>query len=167
MTGWPDQEEIAVEVFVHRAGKERSSRRELIEADGSQTLNAALGLGDGEEAWLQDGDAPLDPNRVVAETIEERSHIHIGRCRQVEVAVNFNSDGKERDFRPGAPVERIFDRATSKDGFPMSDVDKAEHTLQLCGTTDQPDSSDHVGSLVSDGSCEVCFDLVAKHRFEG
>ena len=153
-----------MEIFIHRSGKERI---ELREVDGSATVAEAIGLADGEAVWLEEGDeSGLDTGRTMNEAVGERGHVHVNRCHRIAVTVNFNG-AKEHPFGPGATINRVFTWATGKDGFSMSPEDRAEHVLQVCGTKDQPSTSDHIGSFVSEGSCQVCLDLVPKHRFEG
>jgi hypothetical protein len=163
-SGRPGRGGEGVEIYIHRSGRERM---QLQEVDGSTTVAEAVGLNDGEAVWLEDAEEPLDATRTVAEAVGERGHVHVHRCRRVEVKVTFNGVTKDHSFAPGAKIKRVFRWATGKDGFPMSEEDRAEHALQLCGTDDQPDPADHVGSFVTEGNCEVCFDLVPKHRFEG
>jgi hypothetical protein len=154
-----------MEIYIHRGSEARVQLRDV---DASMTVAEAVGLNDGETAWLEDSDDDgLDTTRTVADSIGDRGHVHVNRCRRIAVTVNFNSEAKARSFPPGTPIRRVFNWATGDDGFPMSGEDRAEHTLQLCGTTEQPDLADHVGSFVASGDCDVCFDLVPKHRFEG
>jgi hypothetical protein len=54
-----------------------------------------------------------------------------------------------------------------KQGFNLSEIDAAEHTLQIAGSTSQPDDDAHLGTLTSGAQCEVSFDLVAKVRVQG
>jgi hypothetical protein len=153
-----------LEIYIHRSGRERMQLREV---DGSIRVAEAVGLADGEAIWVEDAEEPLDANGTIAELVRERGHVHVNRCRRAEVSVTFNGSSKSHHFAPGATIKRVLDWATSDDVFPMSDADRAEHALQLCNSTDQPDPSDHVGSFVATEGCEVCFDLVPKHRFEG
>jgi hypothetical protein len=154
-----------MEIYIHRSGKERIQLRDV---DGSTTVAEAVGLDSDETVWLEDVEEDsLDTNGTVAESIGERGHVHVNRCHRVGVTANFNNVTKEHSFGPGATIKRVFGWVTGTDGFSMSKEDRAEHVLQLCGTEDQPDPSDHIGSLVTEDSCELCFDLVPKHRFEG
>lgn len=154
-----------VEIYVHRSGPNRMELREVAE---TATVAEAVGVGEGEAVWIEDVEETIDLTLSVATAgIEERGHFHVNRCHRVEVTVNYNGEAKKHSFGPGSTLKAVLEWATSKDVFPLSDVDRVEHALQLCGTDDQPDATDHVGSFVSDQRCEVCFDLVPKHRFEG
>jgi hypothetical protein len=103
----------------------------------------------------------------VAAGITRRSRVHLHRCRQVAVTVNFNADQKAESFPAATTVARVMKWAVSKRGFNLSDVDATEHLLQICGSTDRPDEDVHIGTLVQAGACAVCFDLVPKQRVEG
>jgi hypothetical protein len=155
-----------MEIYVHRP---TSGRMDLVVVEESATLGAVVGLADGDAVWVEDGDAPLDPSLTLSEAgIRHRSHIHVNRCRSVRVQVTYHGPPpREEDFGPAARLQAVFDWATGKKGFDLSREDKAEYALQVCESTDQPELSDHVGSLVIDGSCDVCFDLVAKHNIQG
>jgi hypothetical protein len=153
-----------LEIYIHRSGRERIKLREV---DGSIRVAEAVELADGEAIWLEEAEEPLLADGTVAELVGERGHVHVSRCRRVEVSVTFNGPTKSHHFAPGATIRRVLDWATGPDAFPMSEADRVEHALQLCNTTDQPDPSDHVGSFVTAEGCGVCFDLVPKHRFEG
>ena len=155
-----------MEIYVHRP---TSGRMELLELEESTTVSAAVGLSQGEAVWVEDGEAPIDATLTVSEAgIGHRSHIHVTRCHSVRVKVTYNGPPpKEEDFWPAARLYVVFDWATGKKGFDLSKEDKAEYALQVCDSTDQPELSDHVGSFVAEGRCEVCFDLVAKHNIQG
>ena len=155
----------SLEIYVHRPGPERMELREVEE---TVTVAEATGAGEGEAVWIEDVEETIDLTITVAEAgIPHRGHVHVNRCSAVAVKVTYNGPSKEHPFGPGTTVKAVFEWATSGDGFPLSDVDRAEHTLQLCGTEEQPDPGDHMASFITDDSCEVCFELVAKHRFEG
>jgi hypothetical protein len=68
---------------------------------------------------------------------------------------------------PAATLESIYARATSAgDGFGFSETDRAQYTLQIQGTADQPELSRHIGAFARD-DCTVAFDLVMQDRFQG
>ncbi len=96
-----------------------------------------------------------------------RSHVHIHRCKSVEVAVNYNHDQKKGFFPPSATVDSVKEWAVAKDQYGLSPVDAAEHVLKVCSSGDQPDEEVHIGTLAKFPDGTVCFDLVAKQRVEG
>lgn len=96
-----------------------------------------------------------------------RSRVHIHRCKDVEVTVNYNQDQKKGFFPPSATVEWVKEWAVGKDQYDMSPVDAAEHVLKVCNSGDQPDGEVHIGTLVKFPDGTLCFDLVPKQRVEG
>ena len=153
-----------MEIYVHRR---EPSRVELRTVEEATPLSDAVGLADGELVWLEDSDDALEATRPISEVgVTHRGHVHVNRCRRVEIEVNFNADARTRRFPPAATVRRVFEWATGNQGFKLSETDRAQHVLQICDTPTQPDESDHIGSFIAD-ECGVCFDLVPKQRFEG
>ncbi len=127
--------------------------------------------GKGEHAvtvMLEDSDEALDLNKSLASAgVVQRGRVHIHRCRRVDVTVNFNGKPIERHFPPSATVKRVKKWAVGKKGFDMTDVDAAEHLLQVCNSTVRPDEDTHIGTLVKHPNCSLCFDLLPKIRVEG
>jgi hypothetical protein len=129
---------------------------------------AGLTVADGVELFLEDEESTVDMDAPIASTpIRHRGRIHVHRCRKVAVNVTFNGVQKQETFRPAATVKRVKRWAVGKNGFDLSDVDAAEHVLQLSGSSERPDEDIHVGTLVSPPQCSVSFDLVPKVRVEG
>lgn len=135
-------------------------------------LTAARGAGltaaEGVDLSLEDEEAAVDLDLPIAATpIKHRSRIHVHRCRKVAVTVSFNGAQKDETFGPGATVKRVKRWAVGKQAFDLSDVDAAEHVLQLSGSSERPDEDLHIGTLVTHPRCSVSFDLVPKIRVEG
>jgi hypothetical protein len=99
--------------------------------------------------------------------IRHRSRVHVHRCHQLEVTINFNARQKARALPPSATVERVKRWAVWPKGFDLPSIDATEHLLQLCHSTARPDEDIHIGSLVAFPNCGLCFDLVPKIRVEG
>lgn len=117
---------------------------------------------------LENQDQPLVlDTRLEAAGIGHRSRVHLHRCRQVQVTVNFNNQSKERAFPPSVTVGHVHQWAVGDTGFNLPAVDATEHALQVCGSTTRPDEDIQIGALVSVPGCALCFDLVAKRRVEG
>ena len=154
-----------MELYIHRPGNERV---ELREVEATTTVVEAAAVQEGERVWLVEEDiTEVDITVTLAEAkIPHRGHIHANRCHEVATSVTFNGETKGRTFHPATRIERVHEWAVGKEGFKLDPKDAAEHALQLCNTTDQPDDADHLGSFVNN-HCAVCFDLVPKHRAEG
>lgn len=152
---------MSKQIYVHT----RTGRK--THAVGADEKVGDLRDGDASSSvWLEDSDDPLDPERALAEVVEEQAQVHVSRCRRVDVRVRYGGLDKTKNFAPGATIARVFAWATAKDGFELSPAERAKHTLQLCGQKTQPDKSEHVGSFADD-ECRACFDLTPKERFEG
>lgn len=124
---------------------------------------------DGEEftVWLEDSEEPLDLDATLADAgVSDRAHVHVARCRRIEVRVRYGGETKEREFAPAATIARVFEWATGKRGFELTESERAKHTLGLCDTLTQPDKAEHVGTLAG-ADCALCLDLAPKERFEG
>jgi len=104
---------------------------------------------------------------LAAAGITNRSNVYVGICRKVEVSVRYQSETKQYEVPPSTTLQSVFDRAASDgEGFALSPADRAKYTLQVFGTSEQPDLSRHVGVFVND-SCVASFDLVLQDRFQG
>lgn len=140
--------------------------RDIIQAARAHGLSAP----DGAEALVlvEDGEEPLAPEVTLeAAGVGHRGRVHVHRCRQVAVTVNFNADQKTESFPPSTTVGRVKKWAVGKRGFDLQGVDATEHLLQVCSSTVRPDEDVHIGTLVQVPNCGLCFDLVAKQRVEG
>jgi hypothetical protein len=156
--------EHITELYVHRRSEKRI---ELITVTETMTVADAVGLEDGECVWAEESEEELKATITLIEAaIPHRGHVHVNRCRKVEVKVTYNGVSKAHTFAPSAKVARVRKWALSKHGFDLTPTDAADHVLVFAGTTVKPDLTDHVGSFVED-DCGVAFDLVPKPRTEG
>ena len=156
--------EDVIELYVHRPVEERIEVREVA---STLTVGEAIDACEGERVWLEETDVEIDLTVTVVEAeLRHRSHVHVNRCTRVKTSVTFNGATKERDFHVSTRIERVFNWAVSKQGFNLTPTDATEHTLQVAGTTIQPDAGDHIGSFTN-AHCAVSFGLVAKIRNEG
>jgi hypothetical protein len=114
----------------------------------------------------KDEHRPVD----VALTIEvlelkRHRHVHIHKCRHVAVEVNFNGKTKRRRFSPATTIGVVTQWARRK--FHLDPAAAAEYVLQLCNSTKQPRSTEHLGELVEPPKCSICFDLVKEITPQG
>lgn len=117
---------------------------------------------------LEDVEAELGlEDRLHTAGVKHRARMHFHRCRRIAVAVHFNGDSRQREFRPSASIGRIFEWAVGEKGFNLTPTDAVEHLLQITGTSQRPDEDAHVGTLTHAPACAVSFDLVPKRRVEG
>lgn len=124
--------------------------------------------GAGVVVMLEDADEALDPTATLqAAGIGYRERVHVHRCRRIGVTANYNGRPINRDFPPSATMRRVKAWVVGRRGFDLDRVDATEHVLQRCNSIERPDEDVHIGTLVTVGQCELCFDLVAKRRVEG
>lgn len=174
-----------LELFIHSQG---TKPRVVVAAPGDVLRDVLLRLevikqgqddvlvfvGECEEALTEpdetedgkDEHAPVD----VALTVEvlelkRHRHVHIHRCTHVAVEVNFNGKTKRRRFSPAATVGVVTEWSRRK--FHLDPAAAAEYVLQLCNSTKQPRSDEHLGELVEPPKCTICFDLVKEITPQG
>jgi hypothetical protein len=119
--------------------------------------------------FLEDRDGPLEDHIVITELCGPggaKLHLHLHRCRHVEVAVTFAGETVHHRFGPGATVARLKHWAAVTK-FGMTEEEAGEHMLQIAGTQDRPAPGMHVGTLASCPDCRVRFDLVPDERVNG
>lgn len=163
-----------IEVFAQVEGTNDILLVEVAE-DGTvhDLLQAAIEQGkhlSGNDAsamvFIEDAEEVLELDHPLEKAgIRHRGHVHIHRCRHIEVSVTFNGKKITRAFPPSATIGRIKKWAAKE--FGMSEKDASEHVLQVTGTTSTPDEDTHVGTLVTHPNCQISFDLVPKVRIEG
>jgi hypothetical protein len=91
--------------------------------------------------------------------------IHVSRCKRIKTMVHYLEKTAEKDFPPGARVQKVKDWAVHE--FKLTGNDAAEHVLELCGSKDRPAVDTPLHQLVHGHDCHVCFDLVPTIRVEG
>ena len=165
-----------IEVFVRGEGikdteivkvPKGGSVTELLEALSKKGIN----LSQDENPsclFLEESEEPLRPDQMLAEAgINDKSHVHVHRVRKIEITVTYNGSSETKDFPPSTTLYRIKEWAVSKKVFNLSEVDSAEHVLQISGSNIRPDEDSHIGSLVNYPAQTLSFDLVPKIRVEG
>jgi len=85
-------------------------------------------------------------------------HVHVHKCRHIAVEVIFNGKPKRHKFAPNSTVGVATDWARKK--FRVDPALASEYVLQLCNSTVQPRSTEHLGDVVQGESCSLCFNLV-------
>jgi hypothetical protein len=146
-------------------------RVELIQIDQDDIL---VFVGECDEALHEpddiedgaDGHAPVDIKLTLdVLELERHRHVHCHRCRHVAVNVNFGGKAIHRKFSPAATVGIVAEWARKK--FRLDPASAAEYVLQLCDSTKQPRSDEHLGELTEAPKCSICFDLVKEVTPQG
>lgn len=116
-------------------------------------------------AWIEDGEDALELTDRVAQVAGDKSHIHVNRCRRVDVSINYGGKQKSHGFSPGSTIQAVRQWAVGKDGFDLPVKERPKHEVGVCGTGVIADRNDHIGTLATD--CTLCLDLAPKDRFQG
>lgn len=118
---------------------------------------------------LEDGadeHEPVDIGLTVeALELARHRHVHFQRCRHIEVEVNFGGKTKHHKFSPATRIEVVTRWARKK--FQLDPATAADYVLQLCDSTEQPRSDQHLGELVEAPNCSIRFDLVKELTPQG
>lgn len=106
-----------------------------------------------------DAQEPVDIDLTLAVLeVHRHRHVHAHRCRHAAVDVNFGGKSKRHRFSPNTTVGIATDWARHK--FYLDPALAGEYVFQLCGSSVQPRSDEHLGDLVQGDTCSLCFDLV-------
>jgi hypothetical protein len=131
-------------------------------------------VGECEEALtepddLEDGidlHPPVDVGLTVEVLeIERHRHVHCHTCRHVATEITFNGETKRHQFSPAATVATVTKWAKKK--FHLDAAASADYVLEICGTTDKPRADRHLGELVKEGNCNLCFVIVTEINPQG
>lgn len=153
-------------IFIH-AGTEAPLKR--IEVTPQTRVSEVVSEHGAEEGalWREGADEAAAVEQTLAEAgVGDGDRLYAGRCRKVEVTVNFNEDSKVHSMPPAATIASLLAWAVGPKGFDLPENERPKHTLIVCETEEQTDASAHVAEFTTD-TCEACFDLVPKEKFEG
>lgn len=162
-----------VEVFVEGEGLTQMILVEVAADDPIEyILDAAKAKGLIVEAdslvFVNKDEANKDRSKsVVNANIKKHNRIHVHRCVQVHVTVNYQKHHKQHPFRPFATVGDVRDWAMNLNEFSIDPGMRVNMILRLCGTAQEPELDVQIGTLAKHGECAVCFDFVVDPRFQG
>lgn len=144
---------------------------QLIEVPSDSTVRdtiSAFGQ-DGDLLWIEGTDEELNGEVTLEGAgVHDRSHVHIHRCRAVELTVRYIDEERLRDFRPATTVRSILRWALSPDGFDIPEGERPEFGFLNCADGLAVADDVHVGSLTTPGqNCEACLTLAKKHNPQG
>jgi hypothetical protein len=174
-----------LELFLHGQGAKPRS----VFAASNETLREALVrsgiireggdeilvfVGECEEALVEpaevengsDAHAPVDINLTVEILeIERHRHVHCHTCRHIAVEISFNGDTKHHKFSPATTIRTLTEWARRK--FRLDPDASVDYVLEICDTTDKPRADKHLGELVKQGICNLCFTIVKEINPQG
>lgn len=165
---------MVTKIFVQGPGLEKVKLVEVAaEGDVAAVVRHArdsgLQVGDDEVVVMaEDTGEELDLHvSLEAAGLGEKASVHIGRCRKVDVGVRYNGATKQEEFSPAQRLRHVFKWATGNRGFDITTGDAQDLVLVVRGQQQTLDLDDHVGVLVSVGTCGVELDLVPTERIQG
>jgi hypothetical protein len=174
-----------VELFLHRQGtKPRAliaARHEMLREalervgvvpDGGNEILVFVGECDEALAELdeiEDGadvHAPVDIGLTIEVLeIDRFRHVHCHMCRHIATEITFNGKTKRHRFSPSTTVATATMWAKRK--FHLDPEAAADYVLEICGTTHKPRADKHLGELVNERSCNLCFTIVTEINPQG
>jgi hypothetical protein len=129
--------------------------------ENEQALNEPDEVEDGA-----DQHAPVDAILTVAVLgLKRHGHVHVHRCRDVAVDVNFSGKTKRHRFSPATTIAVVATWARKK--LHLDPVAGGEYVLKICNNDKQPRADQHLGELVEASTCSICFDLVKEITPQG
>ncbi len=158
-----------IAIFIRREGHPDPIHHKVEDGIAVAALKALLEEGGdlvGFFLFEEESDEPLHDHHHLRHDGKDARYLHHSRCRHVHVSVRYaGKPPVEHAFGPGSTIARI--KAWAERKLEIDAVDAAEMSLQVAGTTDRPDESSHVGSLVHYPGCRVIFDLLPSERVNG
>jgi hypothetical protein len=156
-----------MELFQHVEGHEDP---DLVVVDSTAQVRTLLVETDpGHGVWIEEIDEGIDLDLTFEEAgVEHRHHVHRGRCRRVNVIVQFNSVLFTHEYGPATTIKTVYHWASGDKAADLSPEQKAKHVLALPGADHFLGDGVHIGSLVTPGGpCEVVLDLLPRDSFGG
>lgn len=171
-----------LELFIHRHAQKPTRvsadtaqrLRDVLSTAGAASVDEFIFVGECAQsleasdptADSADTHPPVDQDLTLADLeIHNHEHIHCDRCRHISVAVNFSSDTVDHTFSPATTIAVVTTWAKKR--LKLDDAASANLVLQLCGTSNRPRPTEHVGEVVKTDQCELCFDLVPEVTPQG
>jgi hypothetical protein len=116
------------------------------------------------ELIVEDEEDVLDHGTRIVERVQiDFVLVHASRGGHIDVSVRYDNQHRNRAFRPSATIGRIIDWAISDQGFNLIEP-ASKFVLKLGDRVLEPEL--HLGQI-SDGSCEVVFQLVHTRKIQG
>ena len=157
-----------MELFLHTEGGEDP---EVVEVEATAKVRSLLGNEAEPDGgvWVEGADDPVDLDLTFeAAGIRHRHHVHRGRCRRVDVVVQFNAEDFTHEYGPGATIKKVYHWASGDQAADLSPEQKAKYVLAEPGADHYLGDGVHVGSLVTPGgSCTVTLNLLPRDSFAG
>lgn len=161
------KEKIKVHLYM-----EGSKKTELIEILADSSFRDFVKSDDcpcdfDEKEWCamhDDSDDTINlDDKIAKHAVKNKIHIHVCRCKKVEVTVSYNGVEKTRKFPSSAKIRRILRWALKE--FGISEEEAPEHIL--CLGEEELNERDSIGLYVSWPECSITLLLVRKEAVNG
>jgi hypothetical protein len=125
----------------------------------------------GVDVDVDDGDEDLNAEPIMFEiALRDLANgrlvaIHCHHCRQIQVTVHYGKESILRKFPPSARARKVLRWAKRK--LRLTDADADNLALFLCRGGEQVRETTHLGELVEEVSCDICFNLSKDRNIEG
>ncbi len=137
-----------------------------LEGMRSVLKKAGVAINEDTHIFIDEAEEPAgEMDKELFGHLKHGDRIHITKCRQIEVSVNYLDQTASRRFGPGKKLKAVKKWIVRK--FNIDSVDAGEHVLQICGGTTQPAPDTPLSELVDSACCSVCLDFVPDKRVEG
>jgi len=115
---------------------------------------------------LEDEAVPLAGSASINTVFKgaKRGRIHVHRCKQVDITIEYNAKSHSKSFSPSATAQSVFRWAVSDKAFNLQS-DAHDLELQLPGATNALPLNTQVGTIAT--KCVLKLDLVPKDRPQG
>jgi hypothetical protein len=159
-----------IDIYVHTVD---GADPKLVKASEESTIKQLIKQVTGEGAddgsfllFIEDGEDAVQKHQTLAESeIRHRHHVHIHKCKKVQVSVFYNGQ-KQETFPPSAKVKRVLKWAVK--AFGLSPVEATDKFLALNSDKNAELPMDaHIGSFTADGECSINLCLVAPVEVQG
>jgi len=120
-----------------------------------------------ENGWFamrDDSDVVVDLDElIVKDAVKNKVHVHLCRCKKVEVAVTYNGVEKTESFPPSAKIKRILKWALRE--FGISEEEASVHVLSF--GDEELNARDSIGLYVSCPDCNITLSLTREGAING
>ena len=156
-----------MELFQHVEGAE-DPEVAVVEAT-AKVRTLLLETEPGRGVWIEEIDEEIDLDLTFEEAgIHHRHHVHRGRCRRVNVVVQFNAVDFTHEYGPGTTIKTVYHWASGDKAANLSPEQKAKYVLALPGADHFLGDGVHIGSLLTAGGpCDVTLNLMPRDSFGG
>lgn len=99
-------------------------------------------------AWLEDVDEQLERHIRIGDATKDRTHIHINRCRTVEVSVRFGGRTNTGYLLPATTIRATLRWGVAHNSFDLPSSERPRNELGVCDIGTIADRNDDIGRAI-------------------